>query len=271
MAQERHLEKGISYQIFTYTVVSMIFFMAVFSNTLIFYITAIVLILLGLIYFLKNREKLDTKRRIGFFILLNLAIIPLFASENILNTVITRFFLTDPIGLTMNFDGLMFWALYGLLGFFAIVSEFIVVFYLFKNRTLASEEEDLGMWSYFAMNPSIKKAIYLFSLLSVASIVEEIVFRFILINIGIKYNFPIPLIVIVSSLVFGIAHFKNGNSWIFVPNPTFAGIMFSIAFLQMGLFSAWLLHFFWNFLVVFQMVIPVILEKTLQDKYMKER
>jgi membrane protease YdiL (CAAX protease family) len=70
--------------------------------------------------------------------------------------------------------------------------------------------------------------------------------------------------------VFGFAHYSNGG-YAYVINSTFAGFIFGLAFLEMGLLSAWILHFFWNFLVLFQMFFPKITGEKEKKKKKKEK
>jgi membrane protease YdiL (CAAX protease family) len=144
---------------------------------------------------------------------------------------------------------------------FAIVSETIIGLYYRYSTVEYPTESGYGIWDYFIEEPNYKKVILLLVLLGIASIFEEIVFRFFFINILIRFSVAIPIIIIITALVFGLAHYNNGG-WIYTVNSTFAGFIFAFTFIQFGLITVWILHFLWNFLVVYQMYLPQLYEKT---------
>jgi membrane protease YdiL (CAAX protease family) len=155
---------------------------------------------------------------------------------------------------------------FGILTIFAIISETIIgVYYYLAEEKSYPIETGYGIWDYFIINRSIRNYIVLFALLTVSAVMEEIIFRFILMNFLLRFNIGIIYVVIITSILFGLAHYQNGG-WIYCVNSVLAGFVFAIVFIEMGLITAWLLHLFWNFIVIFQMFLPLLYEKKEKKK-----
>ena len=166
-----------------------------------------------------------------------------------------------------------FSAAYGWLTLFALVAMAIIVFY-FKRKTRSkgtgrsmreSSKKDVvtPIFDNFIEQPTFRKILVLLFLLIIASFVEEVIYRYAVFNFIYLALSAIPAIsmivaTIASGLIFGWAHKDNGYV-VYIVNSSLAGFVFAIMFVQYGLDGAWLLHFAWNLLVVFERKIELIM------------
>jgi hypothetical protein len=224
---------------------------------------------------------------------------------------------------------------------FSVIAQIIILailIYINKyKQKVETEGEGYGIWDYFLRKPTLKKILAFFIFISVASLWEEIVFRYflfqliylgfttinfvvlmvliflvcpffiamssifiavytkkmketddnkelvlfhkrkndhvfvlVLATISIPFllafyfisNIDLYMIVVVlyaltiSSLAFGYAHSVNGFFG-YVINSSLAGFFFGLFFYRHGLLAVWLLHLFWNFIVVVEYYITI--------------
>jgi membrane protease YdiL (CAAX protease family) len=195
---------------------------------------------------------------IGFGIAIIFVVMPVNIFALLINLLIK-----EPIGLQAEFNPTSFWMFYGLLTLFAIISEFIIALYyhfqLRKGKVPFGDGYGYGMWDYFLRETTSRKIVLLILLLLVSAIAEEIIFRYMALNFFIGIGIPILIAITISAVIFGLAHYSNGG-WIYIVNSSFAGFIFALAFLEMGIITAWILHFMWNGLILFQMFIPKLYE-----------
>jgi membrane protease YdiL (CAAX protease family) len=183
----------------------------------------------------------------------------LFSPINVFYEFLGKHIFSKLYGIQFNFDWVSFFMYYGILVLLSLLAELIIaLYYRFSNKPYP-KQSGYGMWDYFLKEITPQKVILLLGLLSVASIIEEIVFRFTFFNILIhlQLQYSLLTILIISSVAFGLAHYQNGG-WIYCVNSMMAGFVFGVAFIQLGMWFAWALHFAWNFLIVFQMFLPLI-------------
>lgn len=258
----QQIGKVILAQIVLYTFLTLGFFLSVYDNRIIYLTSMLTVLILTFYLFLRytKRNSSLTKRIITWLFLI-VIIVLIFQPTNIFYDLLGKNLLQSPVGMIYIFDTVKFFMYFGLLTIFAIVSETIIgLYYYFSKEKLYPTETGYGIWDYFVVNRSIRNFILLLSLLTVSAVMEEIIFRFILMNFMLRFNIALIYVIIVSSLLFGLAHYQNGG-WIYCVNSIFAGFIFAFVFVEMGLMTAWFLHFFWNFIVIFQMFLPLLYEK----------
>lgn len=258
---EHSLYKVIMAQIISYTFFTLAFFLSVYSDSVIYVISWIGIAILSFILFLKRREELSLMKIGVYWLFILFAFAMIFLPLNVFTILLDEILLPDPVGRETNFSFTLFFMYYGFLSLFAIISEFLIALYYryqMEQGKALEKEEGYSIWHYFLIDTTFKKVLILLALLSIASVMEEIVFRYILGNVLLRFNLPLFLVVIITSIIFGLMHYSNGG-WVFTINSTFAGIFFFLAFYQMGLITAWLLHFLWNFLIIFQMFLPKLI------------
>lgn len=162
-----------------------------------------------------------------------------------------------PMNTMFFYDMLVY---YTLLVFGSFLTQFIIIQMLvrYKQKEIPIKSDDDGgsLWDYFIQDATPKKTLTLILFLLVASLSEEIIFRYFLFQAillpfqFIYWNiFGMILATAVTSLLFGIAHRSNGFFG-YVVNSIIGGVFFGLFFYQWGLFGSWMLHFLWNFLVI---------------------
>ena len=264
----KQIGKVILAQIILYTFLTLGFFLSIYDNPIIYFVSMLTLFILTFYLFLiyKKRDISILKQFLVWIFLITITIL-MFRPINIFYLLIGNFLLQDPIGMIYIFDTVKFFMYFGFLTIFAIVSETIIaLYYYYSEEKIYPTETGYGIWDYFLKNRSIKNFVLLLALLTVSAVMEEIIFRFILMNFMLKFNIALIYAIIISSILFGLAHYQNGG-WIFCVNSTFAGFIFSFAFVEMGLITAWFLHFFWNAIIIFQMFLPLLYEKKKSDVF----
>lgn len=158
--------------------------------------------------------------------------------------------------------GLVLLAGYGILTLFALAAVIITYYYLKSKRisirSASSGDAVSSMFDYFITDTNWRKIMVLGALLFIAALVEEILYRYFLVNILFLFNVPIWLIIIVGAIAFGYAHEGNGFI-IYVFNSTLAGIIFVSVFLYGGMMLSLGLHLMWNVLVVVERKIDILI------------
>jgi len=264
----KQIGKVILAQIILYTFLTLGFFLSVYDNPTIYLISMFTLfILIFYLFLMYKKRNVSIIKQFIAWILIIIIIILMFLPTNIFYIFIGKILLQDPIGMIYIFDAVKFFMYFGLLTLFAIVSETIIgLYYYFSKEKTYPTEKGYGIWDYFIVNRSIKNFILLLALLTVSAVMEEIIFRFILMNFMLRFNIALIYVIIISSILFGLAHYQNGG-WIYCVNSIFAGFIFAFAFIEMGLMTVCFLHFFWNFIVIFQMFLPLLYEKKTKTKF----
>lgn len=144
----------------------------------------------------------------------------------------------------------------------SVVLELLYAGYLYRHPKEEVEPDNTNwMWSYFLTKRNWKKIVLLALLLIVAAFYEELIYRYLFLNIMVEWDFLYTYIwipIIISSAFFGYAHKDNGG-WFYVTNSFFAGIIFCHAYLVAGLNGSWILHLVWNALIVTQMLINILM------------
>jgi membrane protease YdiL (CAAX protease family) len=277
-------------QVFIYTIIAMIFFLTVFNVRLIYFLSMLVLSAFAFYYFISIKKKARNLEKMGgaglfsskklkrlaikeflswIFVIISLVL--LFSPVNIFYEFAGRFLFSQSYGLKFNFEWTSFFMYYGILVFLSILAELIIALYYRFSEKGYPKDSGYGVWDYFLKKTTPQKLILLLALLSIASIIEEIVFRFTFFNILLIVDFgeyTLISILIITSLAFGLAHYQNGG-WIYCVNSTMAGFVFGLAFINLGLWFAWALHFAWNFLIIFQMFLPKIYGKKTEPEVFK--
>ena len=141
---------------------------------------------------------------------------------------------------------------------------FIGLFVLIDRLKPSNKESRNGnftqIFKFLMNNPSTYKKLLLLLLISLLTLYEEVIFRYLLINVIISYtNLDLFFTIMLVSITFTLLHIFNHkkldkNTFIHLNICFFYSIIFSVTMISNGLFFAWLLHFFWNFLLVFQIL-----------------
>lgn len=166
----------------------------------------------------------------------------------------------SPNMLSSAFLLALFWG-YGAMTIMGVLTSLIVTYYnkrgmlkkLRRFLPLQSTQKDavVSIFYYFLKDPTPTKSITLAFFLILASLVEEILYRFLLINMLFFAGINIFIVVGISMAVFGWAHIENGN-WAYIVNSIGCALIFSIVGLQFGLLAGWTEHLFWNGFVVIE-------------------
>lgn len=137
---------------------------------------------------------------------------------------------------------------------------FIGIFVLINRLKPSNKKSKNGnftqIFKILMNNPSTYKKLLLLLLISLLTLYEEVIFRYLLINVIISYtNLDLFFTIMLVSLTFTLLHVFNHKKLdkitiIHLNICFFYSIIFSITMISNGLFYAWLLHFFWNFLLI---------------------
>lgn len=262
MDVEKIIKNRIISQIIFYLFIIFIFFVVVYESPLIYISSLAGLFSLVLFLYFASHEKTATKQVSYYFILIIIIALMFFPLNPFYELFGRRF--EDALGTHHSFDPILFGFYFFWLFIFAIISQTIIALYFRYKYGGVPVAEGYGTWDYFLDNTTFTKIFLLVVLLTVASIFEEIIFRYLIMNFLYGVGLPLILVIIVSSVIFGLAHYGNGG-WIYCINSTFAGFIFAFIFLDSGLLTAWFLHFLWNFLVIYQLFLPKLYGSTTQS------
>ncbi|MFX1453766.1 MAG: CPBP family intramembrane glutamic endopeptidase [Promethearchaeota archaeon] len=260
---QKRFGKVILGEIYFDALITLIFLLSVYNIPELYYLSMLTILFILLVKFLRDMERVLNYIYVG--IALFLLVLPFNIFYEIFTNILLKNLLENPVGLQVRFNITVFFAYYGLLSLFSIIATFIIalIYYYQSKKTkevvivIAAEEDTtptFGTWEYFLTDTDYKKFFMLIVFLTFAAIFEEILFRFFLINLLLMFAIPIFVAIIISGIIFGLAHYGNGG-WHFVVNSIFSGIIFGFSFYYYGLFFSTFLHFCWNFLVVAQMFI----------------
>ncbi len=165
-------------------------------------------------------------------------------------------------GPNFNFYGISTSFDYSIIFYFLL---FIGLFILINRLKPSDKESKNGnftqIFKFLMNNPSTYKKLLLLLLISLLTLYEEVIFRYLLINVIISYtNLDLFFTIMLVSITFTLLHIFNHkkldkNAIIHLNICFFYSIIFSITLISNGLFFAWLLHYFWNFLLVFQVIV----------------
>ncbi len=165
-------------------------------------------------------------------------------------------------GPNFNFYGISTSFDYSIIFYFLI---FMGVFILINRQESTNKESKNGnltqIFKFLTSNPSTYKKLLLLILISSLTLCEEVFFRYLLINLIISYtNLDKLFTIMLVSFIFTLLHIFNHkkldkNTIIHLNICFFYSIIFSITMISNGLLFAWILHYFWNFLLVFQVLV----------------
>lgn len=218
----------------------------------------------ALLYFIVDKIDFDSSeqsKKILFIIsslLVNLAAVLalyLMISEGT-NVVYTKFhsntYSFDPY-IDPNFEIVQFMGYYGIMALISILESvlFVLIVKKFGNNEPKPTKKKHDIFSTVMSDFDPKNWLYLFILLSFASLWEEIIFRFIAMNILDVLGVPLWGVILISSMIFGYAH-KTGGI-LHIISSFNAGIIFALVYISHGIFYVWVLHLFWNLLVMVQL------------------
>jgi membrane protease YdiL (CAAX protease family) len=163
-----------------------------------------------------------------------------------------------------------FWGFYGVLVFSSLLLDVVMSWKLYtsKEPVLGEEPIEDTFFGSFLVNRTPRKMILLFIMLCFAAMWEEIIFRFIVMNALNFFDIELIIIVIVSSLIFGLEHYKVGGWW-HVVSSFLAGILFAFCFLNFGIEASAILHLFWNFFHVMLSILALVLKN--QRQYLGDK
>lgn len=133
-----------------------------------------------------------------------------------------------------------------------ITLSFAILIYYKKIKT--SAKKDLGLFGKLLNEFKLKRLIYIISFLIIASFYEELLYRYFIINILVEFQIPLIIVIIISGVIFGYDHFKQGGI-LLMTNSIFAGIIFANMFLNFGIIGSWILHFLWNGIIFIETII----------------
>jgi len=164
-------------------------------------------------------------------------------------------------GPNFNFYGISTSFDYTIIFYFLIFIGFFILINRLKPSNKKSKNGNFNqIFNFLTNNPSIHKNFLLLILISSLTLFEEVFFRYLLINMIISYtNLDLFFTIMIVSLIFALLHIFNHkklgkNTFIHLNICFFYSIIFSITMISNGLLFAWILHYFWNFLLVFNII-----------------
>lgn len=175
----------------------------------------------------------------------------------------------DPGMFSWSFLGLLLVA-YGIMALMGIGTTAITVILqrrklmhriaAFKRAQVTEKDAVVSIFHYFLKDPTISKTLTLILFITAASLVEEVLYRFVLFNVLAVLGLNVVVIIVISMIVFGWAHVENGN-YAYIINSTMCGLVFSLVFISPGdggLISVWICHLMWNTIVVIEHKIELV-------------
>lgn len=244
-----------------------IFMLLAFDNMILIKMVETTIIVLSIVYILQY--KTWRVKRVVAFIIAIAGVIIIFLPFNpfyLHIDEIVPYKWYDPYVFTASYWLRDFMAYYGYLTLFSVVAIIItMLYYRYKTKksvtAIGDDAEEDAVTNIFdafitGTENKLKKLVTLALLLFIAAFVEEVVYRYILLNlISGVLGFFIPAFIasaiglFVSAIVFGWAHEGNGFI-IYIFNSSLAGIIFGISFATGSLLASFFLHLFWNIMVV---------------------
>jgi len=161
---------------------------------------------------------------------------------------------------TNNFGFIEFGGMFFIL-FLESTFAYIITIWYYKRKHVTISEGQSGdelepMFNYFLTDINVRKFTILAVMLIMASFYEEIIFRYLLLNITTSIGVPIWIGIIIVGVMFGYAHKNNGYMG-YVFSSVVSGAVFAFVFYNWGLGPSWALHLAWNALVVLDEYITI--------------
>jgi len=190
--------------------------------------------------------------------------IELFSSYAMLIIVLIFFLFNSLLSLISDFTPFLF-SFYNLLGLkhkfnflvFSILLALVLtklfsIFLYFNNNPKILE---LGkgdeIFQYFTKDLSEKKKLYLPILFPLSALIEELVYRSLILSFLMFYfNIDSFLGIIFVSIIFGTVHLSTSKNWGHVVSTLLSSIIYSIALIQLGLLYSWGFHLTTNIFVL---------------------
>jgi membrane protease YdiL (CAAX protease family) len=107
------------------------------------------------------------------------------------------------------------------------------------------------IFQYFTKDLSEKKKIFMPILFPLSALIEELVYRSLILSfLMVYFNFNSFVGIFFASIIFGIVHLSASKNWGHVVSTLLSSIIYSIALIQLGLLYSWGFHLTTNIFVL---------------------
>jgi membrane protease YdiL (CAAX protease family) len=123
--------------------------------------------------------------------------------------------------------------------------------YFSRNKKFFEVGQGDEIFQFFIKERDSKRIIFIVILFPLSALVEELIYRSLLISIFTYYlNFNYILSIIVISIIFGLVHYSTSHNWGHVISTLLSSIIYSLALIQLGILYPWLFHLSTNLFVL---------------------
>ncbi|MHA1916079.1 MAG: CPBP family glutamic-type intramembrane protease [Promethearchaeota archaeon] len=158
------------------------------------------------------------------------------------------FGISHLIGLTLTFDLTIFLILTSII----LIKLIGIYVYFMKSPTILKEGRGDETFQFFAKNVNFKKMVLLLLLFPLSALVEELIYRSLLLSFfTIYFNLNLIFGIFMISLLFGLVHFSTSKNWGHVISTFVSSIIYFIALINLGLIYSWVFHLITNITVIF--------------------
>ncbi|MFX1489006.1 MAG: type II CAAX prenyl endopeptidase Rce1 family protein [Promethearchaeota archaeon] len=154
----------------------------------------------------------------------------------------------DLIGIRLHFQVLIFLVLLSIV-FLKLIG---IYFYFIKNPLILEAGSGDEIFQFFARDLNFKKISLVVLLFPSSALVEELIYRSLLLSFFVVYfNLNIIIGIIIISIIFGLVHLSTSRNWGHVISTLISSIIYFIALIELGLWYAWFFHLATNVLVIY--------------------
>ncbi|MFX0105612.1 MAG: lysostaphin resistance A-like protein [Candidatus Hodarchaeota archaeon] len=115
--------------------------------------------------------------------------------------------------------------------------------YFRKSIERLKKENGDEIFKYFTRKLTPKKVLLMIILFPLSALVEELIYRSLLLSVFIYYfNWHVILGIAVISIIFGLVHYSTSQNWGQVISALISSIIYSFALIQLGLLYPWIFH-----------------------------
>ncbi|MFX1503486.1 MAG: CPBP family intramembrane glutamic endopeptidase [Promethearchaeota archaeon] len=226
------------------------FFYTTSDNISILLSICLVIFLVVLIKFFKDRRHgFEAKQKI-FYVLLFIIPFSLYGNIIFLTRTSAPTYLipfNSLVGMKHNHNLIL------ALAYFSIIMLKLigVKFYFTKNEKILKEGRGDDLFKYFTKDITSKKILLLVILFPLVAFIEELIYRSFFLSLLTYYlKWDIIISIVVISIIFGLVHYSTSKNWGHVISTFISSIIYSFALIQLGILYPWLFHLGTNLAVL---------------------
>ncbi|MFX1501753.1 MAG: type II CAAX prenyl endopeptidase Rce1 family protein [Promethearchaeota archaeon] len=250
---ENLIEKRIKDNLTFYSIIFFIllfwYFYTIIDNVYPLFLICFLISIIIVIKYLEERKYGLTLQKKLLFVLLFFIPFSLFTNIVLFYNTPFKYFISfdNLIGIRHNHNPLL------ILIYFTVIflKLFGIKIFFSKSRTILEQEKIDDVFQFFTKDLTYKKVILLIILFPLVALIEELIYRSLLLSILIYYlNLDFFLSIIIVSVIFGSVHYSTSKNWSHVISTFVSSIIYSLALIQLGLLYPWIFHLMTNLSVL---------------------